>query len=208
MVNKVTFVGFKRTIAPVNSCWIHPSGWLEHEHKKLYPSHMDRHGRKAFISSVSLHVHQLDYLTFIVVLYRESIFFSGFYQFAEQHWSSLLHVPYNFISFILLTKFKNQLLCFLRSVAIMRYLASKFKEDKLYPSNIQARAKVDEYLAWQHLNTRFVPVHVHAYFVLVCSYWVCSDVLFIADVYTQYPDTNRYSTFFVNKRIFDTNKIV
>lgn len=42
------------------------------------------------------------------------------------------------------------------SVAIMRYLSREFKTaDHWYPKDSKAQAKVDEYMAWQHLNTRF-----------------------------------------------------
>ncbi|XP_033116131.1 glutathione S-transferase theta-1-like [Anneissia japonica] len=41
------------------------------------------------------------------------------------------------------------------SVAILRYLISTYKTpDHWYPADVKKRAKVDEYLAWQHLNTR------------------------------------------------------
>ena len=41
------------------------------------------------------------------------------------------------------------------SVAIMRYLArEKEVEDHWYPRDSRAQARVDEYLEWQHLNTR------------------------------------------------------
>ncbi|KFP24698.1 Glutathione S-transferase theta-1, partial [Colius striatus] len=39
------------------------------------------------------------------------------------------------------------------SVAILLYLAQKFKTpDHWYPSDLQKRARVDEYLSWQHTN--------------------------------------------------------
>lgn len=42
------------------------------------------------------------------------------------------------------------------SIAIIRYLAQKYKvPDNLYPQDAKKRALVDEYLEWQHLNTRF-----------------------------------------------------
>lgn len=42
------------------------------------------------------------------------------------------------------------------SIAIIRYLAQKCKvPDNLYPQDVKKRALVDEYLEWQHLNTRF-----------------------------------------------------
>jgi glutathione S-transferase len=43
------------------------------------------------------------------------------------------------------------------SVAIFRYIAAKNPElvaDNWYPKDLQERAKVDEYLEWQHLGTR------------------------------------------------------
>ncbi|XP_033106966.1 glutathione S-transferase theta-1-like [Anneissia japonica] len=41
------------------------------------------------------------------------------------------------------------------SVAILRYLAAKYKvADHWYPADLQARARVDAYLAWQHTGLR------------------------------------------------------
>ncbi|KAM7089641.1 glutathione S-transferase theta-2B isoform X1 [Ciconia boyciana] len=41
------------------------------------------------------------------------------------------------------------------SIAILLYLARKFKTpDHWYPSDLQKRARVDEYLSWQHVNIR------------------------------------------------------
>ncbi|TRZ20975.1 hypothetical protein HGM15179_006156 [Zosterops borbonicus] len=41
------------------------------------------------------------------------------------------------------------------SIAILLYLAQKFKTpDHWYPSDLQKRARVDEYLSWQHSNIR------------------------------------------------------
>lgn len=44
---------------------------------------------------------------------------------------------------------------FVRSVAILRYLARTFPvPDHWFPKESTAQAKVDEYLEWQHLNIR------------------------------------------------------
>lgn len=46
---------------------------------------------------------------------------------------------------------------FIFSVAILRYLAKKYEgqiSSNWYPNDPKAQAKVDEYLEWQHLNTR------------------------------------------------------
>lgn len=41
------------------------------------------------------------------------------------------------------------------SVGIIRYISREFKvDDHWYPSDSKHQAKVDEYLEWQHLNTR------------------------------------------------------
>ncbi|KAF8763436.1 Glutathione S-transferase theta-1 like protein [Argiope bruennichi] len=41
------------------------------------------------------------------------------------------------------------------SVAMIRYLAREFPvQDNWYPKDSKAQARVDEYLEWQHLNTR------------------------------------------------------
>ncbi|XP_012056723.1 PREDICTED: glutathione S-transferase theta-1-like [Atta cephalotes] len=49
------------------------------------------------------------------------------------------------------------------SVGIMRYICREFKvDDHWYPSESKKQAKVDEYLEWQHLNTR---LHCAAYFL-------------------------------------------
>ncbi|XP_011159136.2 glutathione S-transferase theta-3 isoform X1 [Solenopsis invicta] len=49
------------------------------------------------------------------------------------------------------------------SVGIVRYLSREFKvDDHWYPSDSKKQAKVDEYLEWQHLNTR---LHCATYFL-------------------------------------------
>nr|XP_016927773.1 glutathione S-transferase theta-1 [Drosophila suzukii] len=41
------------------------------------------------------------------------------------------------------------------TIAIIRYLADKGQfDEKLYPKSVEARARVDEFLEWQHLNIR------------------------------------------------------
>ena len=52
------------------------------------------------------------------------------------------------------------------SVAMFRYLArEKEVADHWYPAHSRAQARVDEYLEWQHLNTR-------------CGgHWLCAPIL-------------------------------
>ncbi|XP_034955083.1 glutathione S-transferase theta-1 [Zootoca vivipara] len=48
------------------------------------------------------------------------------------------------------------------SIAILLYLARKFKTpDHWYPSDLQKRARVDEYLSWQHTTTRMYGTKVY-----------------------------------------------
>lgn len=48
------------------------------------------------------------------------------------------------------------------SVAILRYICREFKvADHWYPKESKSQLKVDEYLEWQHLNTR---AHCALYF--------------------------------------------
>ncbi|KYQ57318.1 Glutathione S-transferase theta-1 [Trachymyrmex zeteki] len=50
------------------------------------------------------------------------------------------------------------------SVGITRYICREFKvDDHWYPSDSKKQAKVDEYLEWQHLNTR---LHCATYFLV------------------------------------------
>ncbi|XP_076680086.1 glutathione S-transferase theta-1 isoform X3 [Andrena cerasifolii] len=52
----------------------------------------------------------------------------------------------------------------IESVAILRYVCREFEvADHWYPKDSKAQVKVDEYLEWQHLNTR---VHCAMYFQL------------------------------------------
>lgn len=45
--------------------------------------------------------------------------------------------------------------CIIFSVAILRYLCREHSvDDHWYPKDSKAQARVDEYLEWQHLNTR------------------------------------------------------
>ncbi|XP_038649508.1 glutathione S-transferase theta-1-like [Scyliorhinus canicula] len=42
------------------------------------------------------------------------------------------------------------------SVAILKYLAGKYQTpDHWYPADLQKRARVDEYLSWQHMTIRY-----------------------------------------------------
>lgn len=60
------------------------------------------------------------------------------------------------------------------SVAILRYLSSENEiPDHLYPKDIKARARVDEYLEWQHNNIRtycslYFRIKVNINFVKYC----------------------------------------
>ncbi|XP_051242136.1 glutathione S-transferase theta-1b isoform X1 [Dicentrarchus labrax] len=46
--------------------------------------------------------------------------------------------------------------CLAESVAILQYLAEKFKTpDFWYPADLQQRARVNEYLSWQHTGLRW-----------------------------------------------------
>lgn len=50
------------------------------------------------------------------------------------------------------------------SVAILKYLATKYDVPQFwYPPDLHQRAKVDEYMAWQHANVRF---HAAKVFIL------------------------------------------
>lgn len=50
------------------------------------------------------------------------------------------------------------------SVAIFRYLAAKNEiSDNWYPKDLQKRGRIDEYMEWQHMNTRQTCMY---YFIL------------------------------------------
>ncbi|KAJ1635084.1 glutathione S-transferase [Pavlovales sp. CCMP2436] len=51
------------------------------------------------------------------------------------------------------------------SVAIMSYIADKFSLHGLYPTDLAARARVHEYMAWSHRNTRNASAKVFGPFV-------------------------------------------
>ena len=41
------------------------------------------------------------------------------------------------------------------SVAMLQYLSAKYSTpDHWYPSEINSRARINEYLSWHHVNTR------------------------------------------------------
>ncbi|KAJ0389222.1 hypothetical protein P43SY_011656 [Pythium insidiosum] len=44
--------------------------------------------------------------------------------------------------------------------AILAYLANKFQWEDLYPTDLQARAKVDEYLHWHHTTVRMFTTQI------------------------------------------------
>lgn len=62
------------------------------------------------------------------------------------------------------------------SVAIVRYLCRELKlPDHWYPQDSRLQAKVDEYLEWQHNNTRifcamYFQQKVFMFFRYYCSY--------------------------------------
>ena len=71
-------------------------------------------------------------------------------------WVYITFMPIMFIVSIIQKVILISFSSFNHSVAILKYLADKFKcSDHWYPKQLQMRAKVDEYLAWQHLNTRY-----------------------------------------------------
>ncbi|XP_072443153.1 glutathione S-transferase theta-3-like [Chiloscyllium punctatum] len=50
------------------------------------------------------------------------------------------------------------------SVAILKYLACKYKTpDHWYPADLQRRARVDEYLAWQHMTIRYQGCRIYVF---------------------------------------------
>nr|CAB3251243.1 glutathione S-transferase theta-1-like [Phallusia mammillata] len=55
---------------------------------------------------------------------------------------------------------KDEEFCLTESIAILRYLDTKYGSSCLYPKSIRARAKVDEFLEWQHTNTRMFAAKV------------------------------------------------
>ena len=42
----------------------------------------------------------------------------------------------------------------IESSAILTYLAVKYEWTDLYPTDLQTRSRIDQYLAWHHSNTR------------------------------------------------------
>ncbi|RLN45251.1 hypothetical protein BBJ29_002525 [Phytophthora kernoviae] len=46
-------------------------------------------------------------------------------------------------------------------MAIITYLADKFQWTDLYPKDVRARAKVNEFLHWHHTNTRLFTLNIH-----------------------------------------------
>lgn len=60
------------------------------------------------------------------------------------------------------------------SVAILRYLVkSRHLEDNWYPSDLKRQARVDEYLEWQHNNTRALCT---MYFRVKVSFWIKTEI--------------------------------
>ncbi|XP_041643641.1 glutathione S-transferase theta-1a [Cheilinus undulatus] len=59
------------------------------------------------------------------------------------------------------------------SIAILKYLAQKHSvADHWYPADLQQRARVNEYLSWQHMNTR---AHGSKVFLMKIMYPVVMD---------------------------------
>ena len=70
-----------------------------------------------------------------------------------------LNLPRGFLALQKYCSFYLTELILFFSVAILRYLITKYGRlcaipDHWYPADIQKRAKVDEYMAWQHTATR------------------------------------------------------
>lgn len=77
---------------------------------------------------------------------------------------------------------------FLYSIAILQYLAAKHRTpDRWYPADLQKRARVDEFLSWQHTNirthgskvfwfrVRVALLNIKPIICCVCVYWVNCD---------------------------------
>ncbi|XP_039268310.1 glutathione S-transferase theta-1-like [Styela clava] len=85
------------------------------------------------------------------------------------------------------------------SVAIMKYLADKYSADEsLYPKDLQLRAKVDEYCAWQHLNTRMKSAKVFIAEVIMST--PSSDVGHLVDNMNKMLD--QFENIFLKKKKF------
>lgn len=70
---------------------------------------------------------------------------------------------------------------FYSSIAIVRYLSREYNlPEKWYPRDSKKQARVDEYLEWQHINTRLCCATYFVYKVILYIFQICfcNEIIF------------------------------